>query len=172
VESDLDHLLEEAARGSRLAYAGFVRATSREVHGFCRRMLGADDAEDAVQEVYLALWRSLGSFRFEASARTYLFVIARRVAVRHATRHRRWRELAGAVAAPEAVTATGAAVELHEALASLDLDKRTAIVLTNVLGFSYAEAATICGCPVGTIRSRVARAREQLSAGLTAAETG
>jgi RNA polymerase sigma-70 factor (ECF subfamily) len=47
-------------------------------------------------------------------------------------------------------------------LTRLDADRRTAFVLTQLLGFDYAGAAAICGCPVGTIRSRVARARDQL----------
>ncbi|MGH9193912.1 MAG: sigma factor-like helix-turn-helix DNA-binding protein, partial [Acidimicrobiales bacterium] len=44
----------------------------------------------------------------------------------------------------------------------LDPDRRTAFVLTQLLGFDYAGAAAVCGCPVGTIRSRVSRARDQL----------
>jgi RNA polymerase sigma-70 factor (ECF subfamily) len=53
-------------------------------------------------------------------------------------------------------------------LGRLDVDRRTAFVLTQMLGFDYASAAEVCGCPVGTIRSRVARAREQLVAALQA----
>jgi RNA polymerase sigma-70 factor (ECF subfamily) len=53
-------------------------------------------------------------------------------------------------------------------LAHLDEDRRTAFVLTQLLGYSYAEAATVCACPVGTIRSRVARAREDLVPYVTA----
>jgi RNA polymerase sigma-70 factor (ECF subfamily) len=49
-------------------------------------------------------------------------------------------------------------------MAALDPDRRAAFVLTQMLGCSYAEAAAICDCPVGTIRSRVARAREDLDA--------
>ena len=53
---------------------------------------------------------------------------------------------------------------MSELLAALDPDRRAAFVLTQMLGCSYAETAAICGCPVGTIRSRVARAREDLDA--------
>jgi DNA-directed RNA polymerase specialized sigma24 family protein len=60
------------------------------------------------------------------------------------------------------------AAEPHQLLALLDADRRTAIVLTQLLGLSYAEAAEICECAVGTIRSRVARAREELVAASTA----
>jgi RNA polymerase sigma-70 factor, ECF subfamily len=54
----------------------------------------------------------------------------------------------------------------EEALGRLEPDRRSAFALTQLLGFAYATAAEICGCPVGTIRSRVARAREQLVAEL------
>lgn len=53
-------------------------------------------------------------------------------------------------------------VELDDVLATLDEDRRSAFVLTQLLGYSYQEAAEVCGCPVGTIRSRVARARGDL----------
>jgi RNA polymerase sigma-70 factor (ECF subfamily) len=52
-------------------------------------------------------------------------------------------------------------------MARLDPDRKAAFVMTQVLGLSYAEAAEACGCPVGTIRSRVARAREDLVSWLT-----
>ena len=54
------------------------------------------------------------------------------------------------------------AVLLAQLVAALDPDRHEAFVLTQVLDLSYAEAAQVCGCPVGTIRSRVARAREDL----------
>ena len=58
----------------------------------------------------------------------------------------------------------GAQAVADELLAALEPDRRAAFVLTQMLGCSYAEAAAVCDCPVGTIRSRVARAREDLDA--------
>ena len=55
-------------------------------------------------------------------------------------------------------------VEVRMLLDGLDPDRRDALVLTQVLGLSYDEAAEVCGCPLGTIRSRVARARDELIA--------
>jgi RNA polymerase sigma-70 factor (ECF subfamily) len=55
-----------------------------------------------------------------------------------------------------------ALVALVDLVGSLDVDRRTAFVLTQVLGLSYDEAARVCECPLGTIRSRVARARAEL----------
>jgi RNA polymerase sigma-70 factor (ECF subfamily) len=66
---------------------------------------------------------------------------------------------------PPAGPGTQAAAD--ELVAALEPGRRAAFVLTQLLGCSYAEAAAVCGCPVGTIRSRVARAREDLDAMLT-----
>ena len=60
-------------------------------------------------------------------------------------------------------------LDARQLLCRLDRDRREALLLTQVMGFSYAEAAEICGCPVGTVRSRVSRARVELVAGLDAA---
>jgi RNA polymerase sigma-70 factor, ECF subfamily len=57
-------------------------------------------------------------------------------------------------------------VLLAELVAGLDVDRREAFVLTQMLDLSYAETAEVCGCPIGTVRSRVARAREDLAAAL------
>ena len=62
------------------------------------------------------------------------------------------------------------AVDVNMLVAALDDDRRKAMYLTQVLGLSYAEAAAVCGCPTGTIRSRVARARNELVEGLRVAD--
>jgi RNA polymerase sigma-70 factor (ECF subfamily) len=61
---------------------------------------------------------------------------------------------------------------LNNLVGALDRDRREAFVLTQIVGCSYAEAADVCGVPVGTIRSRVARARADLLAAARAADTG
>lgn len=61
-------------------------------------------------------------------------------------------------------------MELEDGLSRLDEERRVALVLTQVIGLSYAEAAEVCECAVGTIRSRVARAREELLEHLTRSE--
>ncbi len=69
---------------------------------------------------------------------------------------------AGPTRAPTVEPDRSGLVEIDEAVRSLDPDRRDAFVLTQVLGLSYAETAEVCGCEIGTIRSRVARARGQL----------
>ncbi|MCU1489892.1 MAG: polymerase sigma factor SigC [Acidimicrobiaceae bacterium] len=161
---ELSRLLDEAKHGDGASLAELVRRTQPDVWRFCAHVGGPDEADDATQEVFLALWRALPSFRGEASARTFLFVIARRTLERLSRRRRRWSELAAGAPAPAPASLPGQRLELAELLAGLDPDRRTALVLTQVLGLSYAEAAAACECPLGTIRSRVARAREDLLA--------
>jgi RNA polymerase sigma-70 factor (ECF subfamily) len=158
----LSGLLLRARDGDPQALTDFVRATQAQVWRFCAHLVGPDDADEAVQETYVALWQAVPSFRGEASAWTWLFAIARRVAGRVSRRSNRWRELADQVQAAAPPPHPETAREPDELLSLLDLDRRTALVLTQVLGLSYAEAAVVCDCPIGTIRSRVARAREEL----------
>ena len=157
--------------GTGSALAAFVRRTEPSIWRFCAHVVGPSEADDATQETYLAAWRSLGSYRGESSARTWLFVIARRHADRVGHRHRRWRELAVHLPAPGPASQPGLALELDDGLSLLDDDRRVALVLTQVIGFSYAEAAEVCECAVGTIRSRVARARQELLEHLAHSET-
>ena len=106
-----------------------------------------------------------------AGARTWLLSIARRAAVDAVRGASRRRRLIGLLTAR--TTTDGGTVGLADgvltdhALALLDVDRRVAFTLTQLMGFDYAGAAEVCGCPIGTIRSRVARAREQLVAELS-----
>ncbi|HLN05489.1 MAG TPA: sigma-70 family RNA polymerase sigma factor [Acidimicrobiales bacterium] len=159
---ELTGLLKRAQHGDERALAAFVGATQASIRRFCGHLVGPDDADDATQETFLAVWRALPSFRGDASARTWLFVIARRSADRVARRRKRWLELADATPGPAHRSHPETATEVDDLLAGLDLDRRIALVLTQVIGLSYAETAAVCECPIGTIRSRVARAREEL----------
>lgn len=167
-----------ARAGDRAAAAAFVRATQGDVYRFVAHLAGQAEAEDLTQETYLRAMRSLSRFAARSSARTWLFAIARRVAVDHirmAVRRPRiadledWQGTADAALAREPGGFEDG-VLLWQTLASLPLDRREAFVATQVAGLSYAEAAQVCGCPVGTIRSRVARAREELVAAVRSAD--
>ncbi|MEP9384249.1 sigma-70 family RNA polymerase sigma factor [Nocardioides sp. KR10-350] len=151
--------------GSEDDLAALVRATQGDVWRLCAHLGDLDRADDLAQEVYARALRSLRRYRGDAPARAWLFTIVRRVVADDiAERQRRRREPAVDVgSAPD----HQAAVVLEQLLDALEPDRRTAFVLTQLLGWSYAEAAAACDCPVGTIRSRVARARETL-AGLVA----
>lgn len=165
-----------AGAGDRTALATFVRATQRDVYRFLGHLCARDEAEDLTQETYLRALRALPSFAGRSSARTWLLSIARRVAAdqirRTMTRPRTtavedWDTVV-AVSPTHRRSGFDEGVLLRELVAGLEPDRRDAFVLTQVLGLDYAAAAEVCGCPVGTIRSRVARAREDLVRALNA----
>src|ERR1700742_2749035 len=146
-----------ARRGDAAAAAEFVRGTQTDVWRLCAHLGSRATADDLTQETYARAFAALHRFAGRSSARTWLLAIARRVcadAVRGAVRSR--AALAGVRPDP----AESVAVRLL--LDRLDLERREAFVLTQIVGLSYAEAADVVGCPVGTIRSRVARARTEL----------
>lgn len=165
---DVTALALAARDGDRVALSAFVRRTWSDVTRLAVAVAGRDLAEDVAQDTYLRALRALPRFRADASARTWLLSIARRSAVdavRGAARRRRLAGLLGARASEESLAVgLGDGVLTDDALARLDPDRRAAFALTQLLGFDYTTAAQICDCPVGTIRSRVARAREQLVA--------
>ncbi|MEV0002168.1 sigma-70 family RNA polymerase sigma factor [Micromonospora sp. NPDC050980] len=155
-----------ARHGDPEAQAAFVRATQAEVWRFTAALVGPDSADDLAQETYLRALRALPGFEGRSSARTWLLGIARRTCADHlrtVVRRRRLDERLAAQAAtdrphPDPAGQLGAA----DLVRRLPAERRTAFVLTQLLGLSYAEAADVEGVPVGTIRSRVARARDEL----------
>ncbi|PFG50928.1 RNA polymerase sigma-70 factor (ECF subfamily) [Amycolatopsis sulphurea] len=158
-------------RGDRAALERWVRETQADVWRFLAHRTSPAEADDLTQETYLRAFGSLPRFAARSSSRTWLLSIARRVVVdRIRARSARPRESATADwqhAAEEQSARSRAAgfedlIELGLLLAGLDDDRREALVLTQFLGLSYAEAAEVSGCPVGTVRSRVSRAREDL----------
>jgi RNA polymerase sigma-70 factor (ECF subfamily) len=158
---ELTRLALAAGGGDLVARAVFVRRTQTEVWRLLAHLAERSVADDLTQEVYLRALPALPRFRADASARTWLLSIARRVAADHVRRQRRRRALS--VRPPRAAEPDPAGtVELSLLLDHLDRDRRVAFVLTQLLGLTYAETAAVCGCPVGTVRSRVARARDQL----------
>jgi RNA polymerase sigma-70 factor (ECF subfamily) len=148
--------------GDGEALGRFVDATYPSIWRLCSFLVGPDDADDAAQETFLAAWRSSASFRGDSSARTWLFVIARRCADRVARRQQRCLGLPDESALSAPSMGPEAAAVVDDLLMRLPPDRRAALVLTQVMGLTYEEAATVCDCAVGTIRSRVARARAQL----------
>jgi RNA polymerase sigma-70 factor (ECF subfamily) len=166
---DVTALAIAARGGDRIALAAFVRATQPDVWRFCAHLGSGPATEDWAQETYARALRALPAYRAEAPAKAWLLGIARRVAadaVRSEVRRRRIDERARAHhrTARRAAAAAGPPDHVDGLLLldALDPDRRAAFVLTQVIGLTYDEAAAACACAVGTIRSRVARARAQL----------
>jgi RNA polymerase sigma-70 factor (ECF subfamily) len=163
-----------AARdGDRVALERFVAETQGDVWRLCRYLGDVQYADDLAQETYERAIGSIHRFRADGSARGWLLTIARRTCVDHTRRAGRRRRLdravldnatagslIGGVISPD----MSGRVDLDDVLAHLDPDRRSAFVLTQVLGMQYDEAAEVLECPIGTIRSRVARARVDLVA--------
>ncbi|AXO33527.1 sigma-70 family RNA polymerase sigma factor [Micromonospora chalcea] len=156
-----------AARdGDRDAQAALVRATQAEVWRFAAALVDPDSADDLTQETYLRAFRALPGFEGRSSVRTWLLGIARRACADHLRTVVRRRRLDARLAAqaatdrpyPDPAGQLGAT----DLVRRLPAERRSAFVLTQLLGLSYAEAADVEGVPVGTIRSRVARARDEL----------
>ena len=168
---ELTRLALDAGRGDRSALAAFVRRTQPEVWRLCRRLGDVGSADDLTQETYARAIPALARFRGSSSARTWLLAIARHTCADAVRRNRRRRRRDVPVVEELAPDHAGA-TELDVLVATLDGDRRSAFVLTQVLGLSYAEAAEVCDVPVGTIRSRVARARDDLVVRLREAASG
>jgi RNA polymerase sigma-70 factor (ECF subfamily) len=162
---DLTALALAARDGDRVALAAFVRTSQAEVWRLCAHLTDRDAADDVTQDAYTRALGALRSFRGDSSARTWLLSIAHRACADHIRRVQRRRRLLGALhdRRPSAVApALDGVVDVDLLVSTLDRDRRTAFVLTQLLGLEYQDAADVVGVPVGTIRSRVARARAQL----------
>jgi RNA polymerase sigma-70 factor (ECF subfamily) len=155
----------QARAGDPEAATAFVRACQADVWRLCSHLGSPREAEDLTQETFARAFASLHRFAGRSSARTWLLSIARRVCA-DAIRNRRPSTPVAELDPPGQASDPADTVSLRMLLASLDPPFREAFTLTQVLGLGYAEAAEVIGCPVGTVRSRVARARDALVAGL------
>jgi RNA polymerase sigma-70 factor (ECF subfamily) len=171
---ELTRLLVAGRDGDKGALATAIRRAQPDVWRLAVHLVGPGEADDVTQDVFLRAYRSLPAFRAESSGRTWLLAITRCAcadAVRHARRRRRLADRLSSNRELSVVVAPDDALGLDHLVAGLDEDRRTAFVLTQTLGCSYAEAAEICATSVGAIRSRVARARADLLEQMRAADT-
>jgi RNA polymerase sigma-70 factor, ECF subfamily len=154
-----------AARGDAPAFERVCRALQGDVWRYCRAVLGDDEpALEAAQDTFLRATTAIRRYRGEGEVRIWMMVLARRACaavVRQQVRDRALLDGAPLHDAP-APSAAHSRVEFATLLAALPFDQRQAFVLTQALGLSYAEAAQVAEVAVGTIRSRVFRARERL----------
>jgi RNA polymerase sigma-70 factor (ECF subfamily) len=181
LEDDLTALALAAGRGDQRAFEQWVRALQADVWRFHAYRAGPGAADDLTQETFVRAYRSLPRFAARSSSRSWLLSIARRVivdSIRSAVARPQiqaggdWETMAEQrCATPRSERTFEDVVETRILLADLEPERREALMLTQVLGLSYQEAADVCGVPVGTIRSRVARARETLLAAVNEAHT-
>jgi len=182
-------LIQRCATGDETAFAELVGDHQRMVVQLAMNLLGdRDEALDLSQEVFLRVFRTIARFRGQSTLRTWIY----RIAVNQArNRHRFWRRRhradqvsldahvathgefrSSAASGPDRVLAQKElAVRLQHALDALPFDQRTAIVLREVDGLSYDEIAYSLGVAVGTVKSRLTRARQTLRLELREART-
>lgn len=169
-------LAAEAAAGSRDAFDELVKRHQARIYRLVRVLTSGDeDAEDLAQETFVRAFRGIARFRGDSAFGTWLHRIAINVIKSHLSRRRRRPVMVG----PRADDGTEDVMEglasaddfelavhrrqvIDHALATLPEDQRALIVLRDVQGLEYHEIATIMGLPLGTVESRIFRARQRL----------
>lgn len=176
-------LIVQARGGDERAFGALMQLHYEKVF---RRVVAIvrheEDARDLCQEIWLTVWKQLGSYRGEARFSTWLFPLATRRAIDHLRKRRRWFDRFLPFAKPDAETDSVVEIEVPEpgpgprdlatrherrerierAMASLPPGPRAVLALREFEGLSYAEIATTLDCPVGTVMSRLHQARRLL----------
>jgi len=183
-------LVHRLRRGDRGAFELLLRAHQDRVYDFCVRMLSdREEAFDLTQEIFLSVHQNLDKFRADSKLSTWIFRIARNHCLnrlKYLKRRGRGRSdeygeanelsitesMGGSNRPDEAVLAAREKALVHRAIAELEEDQRSLVVLRDVEGLSYEEIMDITELPEGTVKSRLHRAREKLVGILARLESG
>ena len=175
-----DHdLAERAARGDRAAFHAIVDRYAQDLFRLARSLSrSADDADDIVQETFVAAFRGIARFDRKSSLRTWLSRIAIKLAARAWNKGRRSRAAVSlnteaTVSDPRLTTHSATdrvdrRLDLLEVLPTLTREYREVLVLRELQQMSYAEIAQALGLPQGTVESRLHRGRNELREKLAA----
>ena len=174
------NLALRAARGDVGAFSSLVQEHSGLVYRVALRVLGARDAQDASQEVWIRVWRNIKNFRGDSAFTTWLYRITMNtcLSVRQKEARRDDRQYAGETpflaeppggdADPETATLNSERrVEIEAALEHVRAEHRAALVLRHMEGLSYAEIAEILDVPDGTAKGWVSRGRAAMLVALS-----
>ena len=176
-----EQLVERAQQGDKRAFELLVRKYQYKIVQLVSRLVGDADAPDVAQETFIKAWRALNGFRGQSAFYTWLYRIGINTAKNHlVARHRRpsnqdidvgdaeqfgHTEQMSDVDTPEALLLSDEIKQkVGETIAKLPPDLRQAISLRELEGLSYEEIAEAMNCPIGTVRSRIFRAREAIDA--------
>ena len=172
--------LKQAAAGSAEAFEQLILKYQTAVYNLCLRMTGdPEDAADMTQESFLKAWRNLESFQGNSAFSTWLYRLASNTCLDHLRSVKRRPQLSlvmededgetqaldvpdSAPTPEEQVIALDEQSRLNEALQALEEDQRQILILRAVNGLSYTEIAEALHLKEGTVKSRLARARDQL----------
>ena len=169
-------LILRCRRGDESAFEALIRAHEKRVYTLCRRMCrNEDDALEAAQDTFLAVWRGIGEFRADAAFSTWLYRLATNACLDLLRREKKRAgdvPLDGAEAPPdpsggaaspeEAVLRADTRRMVQEALYALPDDHRRILLLRETEQLSYQEIAEVTGLELGTVKSRISRARQAL----------
>jgi len=167
--ADQRRKLPERSAEDKKAFKRELTEVVPHLRAFARGLCGRPDmADDLVQEALLKAWAAQERFEPGTSMRAWTFVILRNAYLTDMRRNRFRGEYDEGVAeriltAPAGQEEPIHLSDLHRALLTLPAERREALLLVGAGGFSYEEAADICGCAVGTIKSRVGRARATIA---------
>jgi RNA polymerase sigma-70 factor, ECF subfamily len=160
---DTGRKADETFKADLLSLVPFLRAFTRVLCG------GRDYADDLAQDTLVRAWQARSSFAPGTNLKAWLFTIARNGFYSHG--RRAWRQMPWDQESAERIDACDGDADsslelsdLRRALSCLSDEQREALLLIGAGGFSYEEAAEISGCAVGTVKSRVARARRAVMA--------
>lgn len=171
-------LLAAAAAGDERAFAAIVRQHADAVYGHALRFFGnRQAAEDATQEVFIKVFRTIATFDGRARFSTWLYRVTRNVCL---DMNRAGRHVPQPVdpvtieplSEPDFANDVVFVQTLERAMSALPAEDRDALNAVTLFGLSYAEAALTLGVPVGTVKSRVFRARRMLGTLLRGREGG
>lgn len=175
-------LILRTQEGDETAFEALVRLYDKKVYTLCRRMcISEEDAQEAAQDAFLAVWRAIGAFRQESSFSTWLYRLATNACIDLLRRNKR---SGGSVSlddeetAPELVDTRPLPQQelerretqrlIEDGLRALPEDYRAILLLREVQGLSYAEIAEVTQLELGTVKSRISRGRILLRNYLTA----
>ena len=175
--SDME-ILSDVSTGNIDAYGKIVSRYRGRLYNFVFRFVGdRETAEDIVQETFLRAFKKRKDYRAIANFSTWLFTIAGNLAKSELRRRKRWRlfslhrdddsdaalDLPDESYRPDRLAESSMAdLQIQQAIMSLPANYRQVILLRDVEGFSYQEISETINCPVGTVKSRVNRARLRL----------
>jgi len=176
-------LVDEASAGSMPAFEQLVLLYGKRIYNYCYRMTeNKEDAEDTAQEVFIKAYRSLNGFKRNSSFSTWLFSIAYNACIDILRKKKlvivpiaghdedsknQIAELASnEPSVEEEVLMNERKNAVHKAIAKLKPEYRTVILLREIDGLSYDEIASVLNIPLGTVKSYISRARDELRTSL------